>query len=136
MAFRSGHFTLSPSQNLRAHHGIIRLPNTVPNPTSCARTFSKAPKPVNLWKLGVITYFAIGLMAVAIWPLRQAIVMSVREVTRTNLLHVLRGTKPPSPIKIWLFTSTLSFGALLVWPVFSVSVLRAQRREQKDDELL
>jgi hypothetical protein len=74
-------------------------------------------------------YFLIGAVLGTIGPTAKAISKEVESARGTPLTHAAFGTKPPSELKLALLRLILTVGFVLLWPVFTYSIVKEQRRD-------
>lgn len=86
-------------------------------------------------------YFLIGIVLLAVGPFRRMVSEAVEDARRSPLANAIAG-RPEVPevseTKLLLFRTILSFGIVLLWPVFLPSVLRENARNNlhpKEDHM-
>ncbi len=83
----------------------------------------------NTFEILTSVYFLIGAVLSSIGPAAKAISKEVESARGTPLTHAAYGTKPPSELKLALLRLILIVGFVLLWPVFTYSIVKDQRRD-------
>ena len=95
---------------------------------------------MGILEVSILAYVGVGLVAIAVWPLRKQFVKSLSP-SREERLNTRR-IAPLTAIKTFIFVFLAFVIAVLLWPIVSIDNLRdkakAKRRHnttfQKEDE--
>ena len=87
-----------------------------------------------LFEIGLAIYLVIGIFLATIGPAGKDITVEVDRIRGSTLLDAYLEREPPSELKIWIFRAIITAGFVLLWPVFIVGIMKAQRKAKKEDQ--
>jgi len=87
-----------------------------------------------LFEIVLVIYLIIGIFLATIGPAGKDITVEVDRIRGSTLLDAYLEREPPSELKIWIFRAIITAGFVLLWPVFIVGIMKAQRKAKKEDQ--
>ena len=85
-----------------------------------------------LFEIVLVIYLIIGIFLATIGPAGKDITLEVDRIRGSSLLDAYLEREPPSELKLWIFRAIITAGFVLLWPVFIVGIMKAQRKAKKE----